>query len=106
MAETTAAVSHRSQADWEHAVRALVDEGQNFLAHDVARDGLRAYPASFKLAIYGAVALSQTGAVDEARKLLQPVLDVILIDERPFQNLVGGARQADSGYHGRPRRGH
>ncbi len=94
MAETTAAVSHRSQADWEYSVRALVEEGQNFLAHDVARDGLKSYPGSFKLAIYGAVALSQTGAVDEARRLLQPVLDVILIDERPFQNLHDSLKRA------------
>jgi class 3 adenylate cyclase len=77
----------RTQEEWERAARALLEEGQNFLAHDVCRDGLKLYPGSFKLVIYGSVALSQTGAVDEARKLLQPVLDVILIDEGPFQRL-------------------
>ncbi|MGE4282001.1 MAG: hypothetical protein AB7G62_20655, partial [Magnetospirillum sp.] len=77
----------RNQDEWERSARALLDDGQNFLAHDVCRDGLRLFPNSFKLAIFGAIALSQTGAVDEARKLLAPVLDVILIDEGPFRRL-------------------
>jgi class 3 adenylate cyclase len=77
----------QSLPDWERATRALLDEGQNFLAHDTAREGLKAHPGSHKLAVFGAVALSQTGAVEEARRLLKPVLDVLLIDEGPFQRL-------------------
>lgn len=84
----------RSQDDWERAARALLDEGQNFLAHDVCRDGLKAFPASFKLAVFGAIALSQTGAVDEARRLLAPILDDILIDEGPFRRLHDSLRDA------------
>ena len=84
----------RNQDEWERAARALLDEGQNFLAHDVCRDGLRFFPNSFKLAIFGAIALSQTGAVDEARKLLAPVLDAILIDEGPFRRLQSTLRRA------------
>ena len=84
----------RSPAEWERAARELLDEGQNFLAHDTAREGLRQYPDNFKLAIFGAVALSQTGALDEARKLLQPVLDVILIDEGPFHRLHSSLKRA------------
>jgi class 3 adenylate cyclase len=84
----------RSLSEWERITRELLEEGQNFLAHDTAREGLRAYPDSFKLAIFGAVALSQTGAVDEARKLLQPVLDVILIDEGPFHRLHNSLQRA------------
>ncbi|EME70145.1 Calphotin [Paramagnetospirillum caucaseum] len=87
----------RSLSEWERITRDLLEEGQNFLAHDTAREGLRAYPDSFKLAIFGAVALSQTGAVDEARKLLQPVLDVILIDEGPFHRLHNSLRRAVEG---------
>jgi class 3 adenylate cyclase len=98
LAETTpiagGAATPRTQAEWELAAHGLLDEGQNFLAHDVCRDGLRAYPNSFKLAIFGAIALSQTGAVDEARRLLAPVLDVILIDEGPFRRLQGSLRTA------------
>nr|WP_231848872.1 hypothetical protein [Paramagnetospirillum magneticum] len=87
----------RSLSEWERITRELLEEGQNFLAHDTARDGLRQYPDSFKLAIFGAVALSQTGAVDEARRLLQPVLDVILIDEGPFHRLHNSLRRAVEG---------
>ncbi len=84
----------RTLPEWERAARDLLEEGQNFLAHDVARDGLKQFPNSFKLAIFGAVALSQTGALDEARKLLQPVLDVILIDEGPFHRLHMSLKRA------------
>ncbi len=87
----------RSLSEWERITRELLEEGQNFLAHDTAREGLRQHPDSFKLAIFGAVALSQTGAVDEARKLLQPVLDVILIDEGPFHRLHNSLRRAVEG---------
>ncbi len=84
----------RTQEEWERAARALLDEGQNFLAHDVCRDGLRVHPGSFKLTTFGAIALSQTGAVDEARRLLAPLLDEIFIDEGPFRRLRDGLRGA------------
>lgn len=91
---STGTTGVRSQTDWERAARELLEEGQNFLAHDTARDGLRQYPNSLKLAIFGAVALSQSGALDEARKLLQPVLDLILIDEGPFHRLHASLKRA------------
>jgi class 3 adenylate cyclase len=99
MAESTsnAAVSGpapKTQLEWEHAAQALLEEGQNFLAHDVCRDGLRFFPNSFQLLIFGAIALSQTGAVDEARRLLAPVLDAILIDEGPFRRLQASLKSA------------
>lgn len=98
MADTTSmtigGTAPRSQDEWERAARALLDEGQNFLAHDFCRDGLRFYPGSTKLAIFGAIALSQTGAVDEARRLLAPVLDDIFIDEGPFHRLQAALRGA------------
>ncbi|MGE5475393.1 MAG: adenylate/guanylate cyclase domain-containing protein [Bacteroidales bacterium] len=98
MAETTSigagAGAPRTQDEWEKAARALLDEGQNFLAHDFCREGLRFYPGSFKLAIFGAIALSQTGAIDEARRLLAPLLDEIFIDEGPFRRLQDSLRNA------------
>jgi len=45
----------RSQEEWEKVARELLNEGQNFLAHDVCRDGLKSYPRSFKLLIFGAI---------------------------------------------------
>lgn len=98
MADTTSmtggSATPRSQEEWERTARALLDDGQNFLAHDVCRDGLRVYPGSVKLAIFGAIALSQTGAVDEARRLLGPLLDAILIDEGPFRRLQASLKGA------------
>ena len=94
MADTMGNAATRSQEEWERAARALLDEGQNFLAHDVCRDGLRLYPASLKLAIFGAISLSQTGAVDEARRLLAPLLAEIFIDEGPFRRLQNALRGA------------
>ncbi|MCR6628825.1 MAG: hypothetical protein NVV74_01505 [Magnetospirillum sp.] len=98
MADTTSiamgGTAPHTQEDWERIARALLDEGQNFLVHDVCRDGLRAYPDSFKLITYGAIALSQTGAVDEARRLLAPLLDAILVDEGPFRRLQDSLRAA------------
>ena len=84
----------RSQEEWERAARALLDEGQNFLAHDTCREGLKFYPNSHKLSVFGAIALSQTGAIDEARRLLKPVLDALLVDEAPFRALEASLSQA------------
>lgn len=98
MADTTSialgSAAPRTQDEWEKTARALLDEGQNFLAHDVCREGLKVFPASFKLTIFGAIALSQTGAIDEARRLLAPVLDEIFIDEGPFRRLQDTLRDA------------
>lgn len=83
-----------SQEAWERRARLLLDDGQNFLVHDTCRAALRLYPDSHKLAIYGAIALSQTGADLEARRLLKPVLDALLVDEAPFRRLEKSVRRA------------
>lgn len=83
-----------SQEAWERRARSLLDEGQNFLVHDTCREGLKHYPASHKLAIYGATALSQTGADEEARRLLKPILDALLVDDSPFRRLENTLRRA------------
>ena len=41
--------SARSQTEWEEAVKQLLDEGQAFLAYDLAQMGLRQFPDSLKL---------------------------------------------------------
>ncbi|RAU21110.1 hypothetical protein CU669_15260 [Paramagnetospirillum kuznetsovii] len=98
----TGAIDAKAQEDWERATRDLLEDGQNFLAHDTAREGLRQYPNSLKLAIFGSVALSQSGALDEARKLVQPVLDLILIDEGPFHRLHVSLKRAVESLAGDP----
>lgn len=83
-----------TQEAWERRARLLLDEGQNFLVHDTCREGLKLYPDSHKLAIYGATALSQTGADEEARRLLKPVLDALLVDDSPLRRLETSLRRA------------
>lgn len=83
-----------NQESWEKRARLLLDDGQNFLVHDTCRAGLRHYPGSHKLAIYGAIALSQTGADAEARRLLEPVLETLLVDKAPFNRLEVSLKKA------------
>lgn len=83
-----------TQEAWERRAHLLLDEGQNFLVHDTCREGLRLYPDSYKLVIYGATALSLTGADEEARRLLKPVLDALLVDDSPLRRLEQSLRRA------------
>ncbi len=88
--------AQRTREEWERAARDLLHEGQTFLAHDTCREGLKYHPDSHKLAVFGAIALSQTGALDEARRLLKPVLDALLVDQGPFRRLERSLRTAVS----------
>ncbi len=62
-----------SRAEWERSALQILDQGQAFLAHDMARAGLESYPDSLKLKQVSALALIRTGALDEARKILEPL---------------------------------
>jgi class 3 adenylate cyclase/tetratricopeptide (TPR) repeat protein len=63
-----------SQEEWESAARQLLDEGQAFLACDVARRGIERYPESRPLLKSVALGLIRVGALDEARHLLEPLV--------------------------------
>lgn len=93
-AGTNTQAVRRSLADWEALAAGYLNDGQNFLAHDACRAGLEQFPNSLELLKYLAIALSQTGAVDEAQRLLRPILDEILIDESPFRRLHEALRKA------------
>lgn len=90
----TGGAAATSLAEWERQAREYLNEGQNFLAHDVCRAGLEQHPDNRELLIILAIALSQTGAVDEAQRVLQPVLDDILVDDTPFRHLFESLRTA------------
>lgn len=96
--KTSVSASHANltQEEWERSAFVHLEEGQNFLAQDVSREGLSRFPNSHKLRQYGAVALSQTGAIEEARRVVQPLLDEILIDETPFRRLHETLKKAVS----------
>jgi class 3 adenylate cyclase len=93
-ASTNPQATRRSLVEWEALAAGYLNDGQNFLAHDACRAGLEQFPNSLELLKYLAIALSQTGAVDEAQRLLRPLLDEILIDEAPFRRLHETLRKA------------
>ncbi len=77
--------SPADRAHYEHDVASLFEEGDVFLAQDLAERGLTHYPDSVRLKIIRALAFARTGAVDEARDMLLPILEGVLIDERPYR---------------------
>lgn len=73
-----------TRLEWESAARQLLDEGQAFLACDLARKGLERYPESRALLKTVARGLIRVGARDDARALLEPVVSTIENDaEQP-----------------------
>lgn len=80
--------------EWEQAARAMLDEGRPFHALELCRDALRAHPGSVRLTLCRAIALSQAGAVDEACRLLVPLMDRSFLDEGPFRRLQESLRAA------------
>lgn len=56
-------------------IQRLLDDGQYFLAYDLARDAARQWPETVGFRLLGALALVRSGAAAEARRLLDPVVD-------------------------------
>lgn len=54
-------------------IQHLLDDGQYFLAYDLAREAARQWPESVNFRLLGALALVRSGAAAEARRLLAPV---------------------------------
>lgn len=65
----------RSQDAWSGEIRGLLEDGQFFLAYDVAKEAAKAHPDSVTFRLFGALALVRSGAVAEARRLLDPVAE-------------------------------
>lgn len=60
------------ESDWAAQLRRLIDEGQCFLAYDLAQEALKGFPDSRHIRLLAALALVRSGAVAEARRLLTP----------------------------------
>ncbi len=82
-----------SEGDYERAALKLLDEGQIFLAHDLAQQGLRRHPASLKLRQLSALALLETGAVDEAKRIVQPLVERVIVDKAPYRRFYSRLRE-------------
>ncbi|MDQ2800850.1 MAG: DUF4071 domain-containing protein, partial [Armatimonadota bacterium] len=59
------------QAEAEAAVRQMLDRGQTFLAHDLARTALHRFPDSARLKQAVALTLLRAGALSEAQAALE-----------------------------------
>ncbi len=79
--------SPTSQAEWEVAAARLLDEGQAFLAFDLARNGLARYPDSLRLKQSAALAMIWVGALEEALKLLEPLCPPLHRDPQLLQEV-------------------
>lgn len=82
----------RTQTEWEAAAKDLLDEGQAFLAYDLAREGLAEYPESLPLKQTLAQALRRTGALAEARAILEPLCPPVAPDPARLLALYGELR--------------
>ena len=60
-----------SQTEAEAAIQRMLDRGQTFLAHDLAREALRRFPDSARLRQATALALLRAGALAEAQQVLE-----------------------------------
>lgn len=68
-------MSSRPEAAWAAEIHGLLDDGQYFLAYDVAKEANKVHPDNLTFRLLGALALVRSGAAAEARRLLDPVAD-------------------------------
>ena len=83
----------RSVGEWETASKELFDQGQIFLAYDLAQTGLGQFPESVKLKLVLAMALTRTGALDEARQLLEGMSQRHRPDDDTLRKLTSALRK-------------
>lgn len=58
-------------------VRKKIEEGQIFVAYNLVMKGIEADPTNTKLREYAAIALLKTGAAEEAKEMISPILEDI-----------------------------
>lgn len=87
----------RTQSEWEAASKQLIDQGQAMVAFDLATEGLNHFPASLKLKQLTAQAKIKIGALDDARKILEPLCGEVSVDEKKLQSVYLAFRKIISG---------
>jgi tetratricopeptide (TPR) repeat protein len=70
--------------EWEDEISSLLDNGQIFTAHDSAKLALQEFPDSMKIRQLYALALMNTGAIEETKVIVRPILESISINGMPF----------------------
>lgn len=77
-----------NESDWIHLIRTCLDNSQFFQAYDLCLESLKQFPDSLMLRLVGALALVQSGAVHEARKLLEPIAEHMISSELLARQLI------------------
>ena len=72
----------------------LVDQGQSFLAQDLAQEALRTHPESWRLRHLRALALAQAGATEEARNLIEPLVRIAIQTPSEVTNACAALRES------------
>jgi len=86
--------SNLSESEWEAQTRRLLSQGEAFHAYDRASAGLTRFPESVRLKQTAARALLRTGAVDEARKILEPLCAGLDVDGDAAPQIYAALRKA------------
>lgn len=80
------------EAQWIERLGELIEEGQCFLAYDLATEARQAYPDSPRLRLLAVLALIRGGAVREARKLLADLPAPLETEEPLARQILEGLR--------------
>ena len=86
------ATARSGAAEIEREARALLDQGQPFLAIDAAAPGLERFPENARLRQVTALALVQSGALEEARRVVEAIPGWAALDDQPFVDLHAAMR--------------
>lgn len=82
----------RGEADWIERLGQLIEEGQCFLAYDLATEARQAHPDSHRLRLLAVLALIRGGAVQEARKVLADLTSPLEAEEPLARQILEGLR--------------
>lgn len=70
----------KTRQEWETEAQQLFTRGQFFLAYDLAKAGSEVHEESLVLKKIAALSASKTGALDEARRIIEPIIATVEID--------------------------
>jgi class 3 adenylate cyclase len=82
-----------SENEYFQRIQKSLNEGQYFVAQDLSHEALKIYPESLNIKKLCGKALMQSGAIDEARLLIEPLFKDVLIDRNLLENVYESFRK-------------
>jgi pilus assembly protein FimV len=77
-----------SEVEWLKSITSHITEGQFFLAQDTAIEALEQYPKSLAIKKLHGLSLLKTGALEEARVLIEPLSTNALLDKEHLKKTL------------------